>query len=395
MELSAQLNSAQKAYLDFLRALAAQLVLFGHVANYFLPDTFFAHTGGMFQSVGVNIFFLISGFLISYSVFMKRSDPSYRFGSYMADRFSRIYSAYLPALVLVAIVDALIVNNPAYRWKHDYNVQTWLGNLLMLQDFPLFQALRRLGVEDHSWFVAEFGSARPFWTISIEWWIYLLFGGVMFLVCRPADSRPRRLGVAALLFLAISAIEPAYHFVGGFGRCLSMLWGIGLGASWLQVKLPLLQKRDRPLSPTRLFRISVAVAVAGVVFMLARLLGNHFETRELQFSLFLALSVFGVLFALAFAKPRVPRAVGWGTGFVAAYSYSLYLTHHTFLEYASVKRPGLVGHPGSFWLMVAAANILAIAFWFLFERHYRQLARLAKIYLRKAKSTPTRLLAGG
>src|SRR4051794_34562176 len=109
MDLSAELNPAQKTYLDFVRALAAQLVLFGHAAHYFLPNSVFVRGAGIMQSVGVNIFFLISGFLISHSVFMKRSDPSYGFGSYVADRFCRIYSAFLPALVLVAIVDALML----------------------------------------------------------------------------------------------------------------------------------------------------------------------------------------------------------------------------------------------------------------------------------------------
>jgi peptidoglycan/LPS O-acetylase OafA/YrhL len=394
MELSVELNPAQKAYLDFVRALAAQLVLFGHAAHYFLQDTFLMHSAGMMQSVGVNIFFLISGFLISYSVLMKRSDPSYGFGSYVVDRFCRIYSAFLPALVLVAIVDALILFEPAYRWSRDYNLQTWFGNLVMLQDFPLFQVLRRLGVEDRPWFISEFGSARPFWTISIEWWIYMLFGGVMFLLSRPADSRPGRLGPAAILFLAFAAIEPLYHFVGGYGRCLSMLWVVGLGASWLLVNLPRLQARDLLPPKPRLFRISAAVAIAGVFFMAGRLVSNRFETREFQFSLFLALTLFGILFALGYVRTRVPRAMGWVVGFLAAYSYSLYLTHHTILEYASVKRPDLIGHAGSFWLMVVVANMLAIVFWFLFERHYRLLARVIKAYIEKPKSTPARLAAG-
>ncbi len=36
-----------------------------------------------------------------------------------------------------------------------------------LQECPLFQILRPLGVPNQPWFFGPFGSGRPFWTISI------------------------------------------------------------------------------------------------------------------------------------------------------------------------------------------------------------------------------------
>src|SRR5919107_1017312 len=118
MNLSADLTPAQKTYLDFVRAMGAQMVLLGHAAHYMWPQNFLAR-GGV-QTIGVFIFFLISGFLISYSVLTKRNDPTYTFGTFFIDRFCRIYSAFLPALILVAVVDALIVSDPAYHWRSDY-----------------------------------------------------------------------------------------------------------------------------------------------------------------------------------------------------------------------------------------------------------------------------------
>jgi len=382
MNISADLTPAQKTYLDFVRALGAQLVLLGHAAHYMWPQNFLAN--GAVQTIGVFIFFLISGFLISYSVFTKRHDPTYDFGSFFIDRFCRIYSAFLPALILVAIIDGLIVADPAYQWRRDFNLQTWIGNLLMLQDFPVFQVLRRLGMHDSPWMIAEFGSARPFWTISIEWWIYMLFGGIVFFCVR----RGGRIGWGTLFVLGLVAIEPLYHFVGGFDNCLTILWIVGLGASVFQISLPRLAARGALPPSRRLYWISMGTAAAGTLFVVGRLFSNKFHTTELQLGLFFAIVVFGLFFALGCVKAEVPRFLGWALGFAAAYSYSLYLIHHTFLEYAAVRRPDLVGSAGSFWLMVGVSNLLAIAFWFMFERHYRHFARWAKMLRRKARSAP-------
>jgi peptidoglycan/LPS O-acetylase OafA/YrhL len=69
-----ELSPAQATYLDFLRALGALMVLFGHAAEYFLPTSFLAN--GVAQTLGVYIFFLISGFLISLSVLQKLYSPT-------------------------------------------------------------------------------------------------------------------------------------------------------------------------------------------------------------------------------------------------------------------------------------------------------------------------------
>src|SRR5690606_13013877 len=121
----------------------------------------------------------------------------------------------------------------------------------MLQDYPAFQVRRRLVVPDQAWMVAPFGSARPFWTISIEWWIYMSFGGLMFFIVR----RGGEIGAFGLLALALVAIEPLYHFVGGFGQCLTMLWIVGSGAALLFHRFPALRARWPRLADARVRRV--------------------------------------------------------------------------------------------------------------------------------------------
>ena len=87
--------------LDFIRGAASQVVVVGHglilfgLAN--MP---------YLQNAGVVVFFLMSGFIIPYSSFMKaRKDSAYGFGSYFIDRFSRIYVGFVPGLVCVLLLD--------------------------------------------------------------------------------------------------------------------------------------------------------------------------------------------------------------------------------------------------------------------------------------------------
>src|SRR5690349_15414608 len=56
----AELSPAQVAYLDFVRALGALMVLLGHSSQYLLPTSPLA--SGHVQQLGVYIFFFISGF---------------------------------------------------------------------------------------------------------------------------------------------------------------------------------------------------------------------------------------------------------------------------------------------------------------------------------------------
>ena len=75
------------AMLDLLRAVAAQMVCVGHATAFFVPQwrpTRLPYT----QNVGVLLFFLISGFLITYSLVTRSKDPGYDFRRFFIERFA-------------------------------------------------------------------------------------------------------------------------------------------------------------------------------------------------------------------------------------------------------------------------------------------------------------------
>src|SRR4051812_12700694 len=98
--------------LDLVRLGASQAVLIGHGASYFgKPKFLSSHSFPLIQNFGVVVFFVLSGFLISYTIrsHLARS-PDYGFREFTIDRVARIYSAYVPAIALVLLVDSVVIH---------------------------------------------------------------------------------------------------------------------------------------------------------------------------------------------------------------------------------------------------------------------------------------------
>jgi peptidoglycan/LPS O-acetylase OafA/YrhL len=368
---SVRLAPLQIDYLNLIRAGAAEIVLIGHASGYCLAGL---ERDGHLETFGVLIFFLLSGFLITSSVLEKLDRPDYGFGHYLIDRFCRIFCGYAPALIFVVAVDASVQALPAYPYRDSNSVLTWIGNLAMLQDYPVFQILRRLGVAEQPWFIEAFGSGRPFWTVAIEWWIYLGFGYLMFRIVRP-----RRFGAGEAVILSALGIVPLYNAMGGVGHCLTFVWAIGAGTALLRRRLSAIF----PLGN----RGRARWCWAGVTGVALTALGGHvlatgLQVYELQFAILIAGVLFGPLFLLGTTTRSLPRIFSRSLDRWAGYSYSLYLTHFTVLTWFTLRLPSETHwDPALFVALFVTANAVALGFWFLFERHYPTLARLAKATL--------------
>ncbi len=351
----ARFSPAQIAYLDAVRFLAAEAVVIGHATHLLRP--FRPLASGWLECSGVVVFFLLSGLLITGSTLVHMRSADYRLSHYLAARTCRIYAPYLPALALVAAADRALARLPGYPFAHADGPTQFFGNLFMLQEYPLFQILHRLGLPNQPWFIDDYGSARPFWTVAVEWWIYLLFGALAFLAVR--RWRPRPAGVAAI---AAVAIVPVLHLMGGSGRCMSLIWLLGLGTA--------LMLSWRGWTPPRLRRTGRALTIGSAVLLVGRIAYAGFDPYDFQTDIFVAGLLFGPLMALS-SRPASAFIVPWAK-FGAGYSYSLYLIHYTVLVAAMLLLPH--GLP-ALLLAILLANALSIGFWWLFERHYARMTK--------------------
>lgn len=145
--------------LEMMRGLAALYVMFTHLVH--SSSLGLGHRLGQlvvlpfhFGQEAVMLFFLISGFVIFFSTEKQQPD----FATYLSRRWRRIYPIFLLSLCL-STIDVVMLKSQPFPWR-DF----W-GNLFMLQDNR-----GRPG----DWFPA-FGDNGSLWSLSYEWWFYILF----------------------------------------------------------------------------------------------------------------------------------------------------------------------------------------------------------------------------
>lgn len=144
--------------LEALRALASIYVFLHHTLYTFdlLEKKSFFWYFFNFGQEAVIIFFILSGFVISKSL----EKNNYSFKIYFLHRFTRIYSVVLISY-LVSYICWIIYSNTNFPTYSDF-----LFNVLMLQDNVMF----RPGT-----IVSPLFTNNPLWSLSYEWWFYMLF----------------------------------------------------------------------------------------------------------------------------------------------------------------------------------------------------------------------------
>lgn len=206
------MNRHFSVYLDSVRFLAACLVYMYHsnqrwLSDAVLPLSTYGHSS-------VIVFFVLSGFVIAYVTDTKERD----WVSYSASRIARVFSVVVPALVLCIALDALgrHVSPRHYSgYPFDHFAIRFCASLLMLNEV---------------WFVSITSFSNvPFWSITYEFWYYVLFGLATF---SPARWRPWGIaGAAIVLGPKILLLAPIW-----LAGVLLYRWQgpqrLSLGAAW-------------------------------------------------------------------------------------------------------------------------------------------------------------------
>lgn len=356
----------ESSYLDWVRILSAQAVVIGHYGSWVGGDETLMGGRVPIQDLGVVVFFILSGYLIASTLNNKlAADPGYGFADFLIDRFSRIYVTFVPALVLVLVLDACSAAYGSYLHAAAFNTYQFVGNLLMLQDFPLFGILRRVAPDAGPWLVTSFGSARPFWTLAVEWWLYMFFGWFVLVHLR-AGSRTWRDG----LILALLAFVPVMHATVARGAGLTLFWTLGAVAA--------VALANRPQASLRR-GVLLAMAVGALVMAAARFAVAR-QFYDLQGVVFVAIAFMAGLYLARAGGGAAPRREASGGGVIpvlAGASFALYAVHYSVMEFALAMFPAVT----KLRLAVVAffvSQALAVAIYLVFDRRHRTVARALK-----------------
>ena len=324
-----------------------------------LPVILF-HAGlGIFRGgyVGVDVFFVISGYLITSILLEDNAQGRYSLGRFYERRVRRI----LPALFLVmlcAIPPALAILLPtdlAAFGKSLIAVPLFVSNLLFWSERGYFGAAVELKPLVHTW------------SLAVEEQFYILYPPLLALLLR----RPRRwragvLGLAFVLSLAASWYLTRLHFETAFYLPFARVWELMTGA----LAAALLRQGRAIPAPW-----GALAAAIGVALILTAVFTFNAATL---FPGVAALLPVGGTFLVILASPQgnpihrilALRPMVW----IGLLSYSLYLWHQpifAFLHYQGFGRPAVLA---SLPLVLAAS----IASFFLVERPVRQNRRLGR-----------------
>jgi peptidoglycan/LPS O-acetylase OafA/YrhL len=347
-------SASATAFLDTLRFLAANLVMVSHILLVFF-DNQLTYQG---RGVAVIILFVLSGFLITRSLLYRAKKPGAHMAEFLADRVARIMTPFVPVLLIIALLNATVIHT---HWSLDglsTGFFALLGNLFLLFDYPLFQLLDIAHV-DVWWRIRPYNTAEPFWTVAIEFWIYIAASVLVFGVLLREKIRPSYLWALAL----ISVPVVIWNAADGAGKSLSLVWIVGGLAGFLVVYMGADSKAARSKS------LAMCLLLFGAAALAARIVKLGFDPYDLQTAFLLIVMFFGIFLRLNQAASvwRMPAALA---KFFASYSYSLYLVHNTILVLVFENTVGLP-KAVSIGIGVVLAHAAALLLYHSFEKHHR------------------------
>lgn len=197
-----------------LRAIAVLAVMLFHFNPAWLPGGF----------VGVDVFLVISGFLIVSILLNKKSQPGYRLTStlqyFYGSRFKRIAPAYFVMLIVVSLLAAVLFLPPDLAtYKQGLNKAAWFNSnsyFAGLGDY--FAPANHEQPLLHTWSLAveiQFYLLAPWLVLlvptkALKWLLWALLLGFTAL----AEYRLRALGLAQATYYSLYPRLPEF-FAGG------------------------------------------------------------------------------------------------------------------------------------------------------------------------------------
>lgn len=359
-------------HLDALRGLAALVVVFDHLHQHLFVPLGSAHgitrilyLDHYFAGVAVMLFFVLSGYLVGGSVVNNARSGRWSWGNYLVNRFSRLYIVLLPALLWTLLLDTIGNEMTLHRI-------VWFASPDCLRDM-VGSAIFLQGV-----CTAPFGNDGALWSLSYEFWFYILFPPLVLLL-----NRRSKAWANLLLLLVLSLL------VRGAILYLFPCWVLGAGIGAAVEKWPRLGGRAA---------FCLAAGTSALVMATVCAEGLHlvpfYKSHGPAVMLYMDAAAVAPFLWIALKAPPASSALYRGAAVLfSEMSYTLYLTHEPFLMFLRkvwLKDhlwPSDLKHVAMMVFPYCAALGLAYLLYLLFERRTDKVRGVLKAMLLTSKST--------
>lgn len=340
----AGVSSRFRPDIEGMRAIAVLLVVLYHA--YGTP-----FVGGF---VGVDVFFVISGFLIT-GLLLRERERSGRIS--VSDFYARRVRRILPAATLVVLVTLFAT----YHWLGFIAGNNVAGDAKWS---AVFAANLHFGLTRTDYFGAQMPPSplQHMWSLGVEEQFYLIWPGVvavLLLVARRMHYRKVLAGALCAIIAASltwSVLQTSVNQTWAYFSPLTRAWELALGAL-IAVMAPAIARRLKyGFAPSALAFVGLAGIVLAAVLLTS-------QTRYPGAAVALPVLGSGALIAAGCADPRTLvgrslsiRPMRW----LGARSYSLYLWHWPLLvipDQYSAADMSVLETTGWVLLAVAASEI--------------------------------------
>lgn len=318
--------------LNPLRAIAALGVCLVHFGGLGLFGNSTISTIFSCGQLGVYVFFVISGFIIPYSLYHSEYKTS-NFFNYILRRSVRIDPPYFVAILLTLLLSYLVTIRPGYVGEgFHFNILQLIAHITYT--VPL---------TNYGWY------SHVFWTLCIEFQFYIFMGLMMRIITRSSF-------IVILSILGFVSLSSLFHFNKAY-YCISTyssVFCIGIVTYCLKIA---------KLSSSQFF-------LALFVF---------FGIEYLQ-SNGLIVPIVSVITALVITYSNYSNSV---LNFIGKISYSLYITHGLIVTIFGFIVKRYVMSVGMKFIFLSVELLVACAFAYLFywvvEERFIRIAKTIKL----------------
>ena len=221
-------------YIHFVRAISALLVCAGHSKEFILIDR--QATDGLVSllcrgvlSLGapaVMVFFFISGFLVGGREIMNFRCGNLNPRKYLLDRFSRLWVVIIPALTLTYFLNSLTCKTFRYDSYCQPDGELSFNNVSPDSSQGIIDFVRNL-LFLQSFLGPVWGSNGPLWSLSFEFWYYIIFYSILILIF----GYKSRAFLSKRIIFAILSLIIGLIVLNGDWLKLGIVWLLGALAS--------------------------------------------------------------------------------------------------------------------------------------------------------------------
>lgn len=333
--------------IDGLRALAVLSVIFFHAG-------FKIFSGGF---VGVDVFFVISGYLITSIILSEKKAGSFKFLNFYERRARRILPA-LFAVILFCLPFAWFFLLPTDLERFSKSlmaVSSFISNIFFWSERGYFDAATGLKPLAHTW------------SLGVEEQYYIVFPIILFLISRYSTKEILFASTAALISFAMCIWVTKIHVDTAFYFLPTRFWELLVGSIVAMVMFQdQLKTRDGDLRETIYYFFS---AIGLLLIIIPMFIYNESIAFPGYYAFF---PVLGTAFVIYFTKKDSYLEKILGSNilvFIGLISYSAYLLHQPIFAFSRQIIPN--SGNAFFLILIFITFLLAFLNWKYIESSFR------------------------